>query len=103
MGAVNHLPSLDAKLNLDLFIIPVRQDRHTIRSLALESRCDGSGSPSAVWALSSSNMRGMLILTEHASWQAPHRVDAAGRREPSLSPVNTGETIEPIGPGYTHP
>ena len=60
-------------------------------------------SPSFRSFLSLINIRGMFILTGHASLQAPHKVDANGRSLAFESPVKTGVIIEPIGPGYTHP
>ena len=62
-----------------------------------------SSEPSTALARNSSNIRGMLIFTGHASWHAPQSVLALGRSTPSFNPVSTGETTAPIGPGYTQP
>ena len=46
---------------------------------------------------------GMSMRTGHASNQAPQRLEAYGRLALSSTPVSSGDSTAPIGPGYTDP
>ena len=87
------------KRGLDITVANPRASRLSVSDPVARYVSD----PSAMLCRRCSSIRGMLICTGQASRHAPHSVDALGRSLACPTPTSPGVTIEPIGPGYTHP